>query len=68
MKNFEKVLREEIKKILKESYDESDMFVDDDASAQGSMAPMSLEERVEKLELKVRNLDNRVNNLVGDSF
>ena len=68
MKNFEKVLREEIKKILKESYDESDMFVDDDASAQGSMAPMSLEERVEKLELKVRNLDNRVNNLVGDRF
>ena len=27
-----------------------------------------LEARVEKLELKVRNLDNRVNNLVGDSF
>ena len=27
-----------------------------------------LEARVEKLELKMRNLDNRVNNLVGDSF
>ena len=62
MKNSEKVLREEIKKILQESYDEGDM------SAEDSMAPMSLEERVEKLELKVRSLNNRVNNLVGDSF
>ena len=68
MKNSEKVLREEIKKILQESYNKSDMLVDDDMIAKGSMASMSLEERVEKLELKVRNLDNRVNNLVGDSF
>ena len=68
MKNLEKVLREEIKKILQESHDQVDMLVDDGMSTERSMAPMSLEERVEKLELKVRNLDNRVNNLVGDSF
>ena len=57
MKNSEKVLREEIKKILQESYNEGDM------SAEDSMAPMSLEARVEKLELKVSNLVNQVNNL-----
>ena len=57
MKNSEKVLREEIKKILQESYNEGDM------SAEDSMAPMSLEERVEKLESKVSNLVNQVNNL-----
>ena len=49
--------QKELERRIGESDDEFKAMMGDD-----------LEDRVEKLELKVRNLDNRVNNLVGDSF
>ena len=69
MKNSEKVLREEIKKILQESYNESDMLVDDDdMSAEGAMAPMSLEEISDRLKRVEEQQQRLIAQLMGQGL
>ena len=66
MKNSEKVLREEIKKILQESYDEGDMI--DDMSAEGSMAPTSLDEISDRLKRVEEQQQRLIAQLMGQGL